>query len=321
MKTVFTGKEIDHVWVYRKAPHGRVGGRGNESFNGDRYLSYSTCIAERRTFKGVGDVYFVSRHTYSATTAGHISALLGAISGNGKVFRVQGVRLGSSEILPPAMDKKACKKWAKAEVFAMRELAAKSLATSRRARTQRAWHISTAGELVEESNKLAKLFGVRVKANPDLEGLADQIDEARRLDAIARKERQKQLEIQAKEALDKWLNGESNNFPSALCSGPTRLRVYVWGSHDTDSNDEAHPPIKFHKTVQTSLGINIDYREAELALHWLLSHRERGWRTNGEKFQIAGYDVSSVSEQGVVAGCHRVSWPEIERIAFQEHWL
>lgn len=314
MKTCFTSKEIDHIWVHRKAVNGRVSG-GNESFQDDRFFSYSTCIAERRTFKGLGDVYFVSRDSYSNTTAGHISGVRGAI-GQQRIVYVSGVSRGSDRILP--YDKLQLKKWARNEIDAMYELAGEAAATAKRARTRGAWHTERAKELLEDAKFLASLFKVKFRACDDVEKLAQVIEERHKKEAAERKRLRLAAEKARAEQLSKWLAGENVPYPSNTYDLDrevfgTRLRVV---ERPDQNNDGA-----VIKIIETSLGIKIDYAEAHAALRWLLSHREKGWRTNGEKFKIAGWDVSSVSETGVVAGCHRVRWDEIERIAKQEGWL
>ena len=57
---------------------------------------------------------------------------------------------------------------------------------------------------------------------------------------------------------------------------------------------------------------------ADLERELVLRKEARGerWTPNGERFQIAGVSVSSVSPQGDVrAACHLVLWPAIERLA------
>ena len=43
------------------------------------------------------------------------------------------------------------------------------------------------------------------------------------------------------------------------------------------------------------------------------------WEDNAS-YPIAGYAVNRVTPEGVIAGCHRVSWAEIERIAGELKW-
>jgi hypothetical protein len=319
MKHCFSSKEIAHIWVHKKADYGKVSG-GNEHFEGDRYYSYHTCIAERRTFKGVGDIHFVSRDCYSNQTAKDLGALRRALVGC-DVIGTCGVPRGYSQILPsPDATAQTKKKWVREEIERQLKRAAKESLSASRARTRKAWHLEASMAHVKTAERLAELFKVKVKIPKDLTGLVEELKEAQAKEAAAEKLRREKYEESCKEQREKWLAGDPNVcYPSSYRFSDefgTRLRVVErkdWGDGGQTGTSE--------KVIQTSLGIKIDYREAQAALKWLLSHREKGWRTNGEQFKIAGYNVSSVSETGVVAGCHRVTWGEIERIAKSEGWL
>jgi hypothetical protein len=109
---------------------------------------------------------------------------------------------------------------------------------------------------------------------------------------------QEQEEKEARENLRKWLAGE--DVPTyRLPGGATYLRIL----QGPESN-----------VVQTSKGITIPMDEARTSLAFVFSHREHGWHRNGTTFQVVGYHVDSINLEGVVAGCHRITWRELERI-------
>ncbi len=298
MKHVFRGNEIAHAWVHRLAPYGRA---SNVSFTEDRYLSYATCIAERRTIDGK-DIYFLSRASYTNSTAKHQSRLRLALPNGTRRFVVTGVSPGSDHLLPTT----GLKKWATDEVRTMLALAGAAKLKAARARVSASFHLSEAIGWQRDAQELKKLFKLRVTVPDNLDDLEQQAAEAHKKDAKRRKAAAKALAKMNAERLKRWLAGDTD--VSCPRSGDTRLRV----------REEVRTA--GHRVIETSKGVYIPYDEARLALSWLLKHRN-GWRRNGETFKIAGYNVDSVSESGVVAGCHHVRWGEIERIAKAEGWM
>ena len=74
------------------------------------------------------------------------------------------------------------------------------------------------------------------------------------------------------------------------------------------------------REMETSMGARVPISEAERAYRFAVIQRARGWRRNGEQFTVGSYNLDAVNEDGVIAGCHRVAWPEIERFAQQQGW-
>jgi len=72
--------------------------------------------------------------------------------------------------------------------------------------------------------------------------------------------------------------------------------------------------------VETTKGIRITELEAKLAFRFIAKHRAMGWKRNGEQFPIANYQLDSINEFGIVAGCHRITWDEINRFAMLMEW-
>lgn len=305
MKHVFRGAEIAHAWIHRLAPCGRVE-NGGVSFEGDHYLSYATCIAERRVLDGK-DIYFLSLGHYSVTTTEHQNRLSSAIPGGATVFRVTAVAQGCRRLL--SEDKP--KVWARNEAKAMLRRAGEAKLRASRARTYAHEHLAAAVTWVQSAQNLCKLFKVRMKITEDLDALERRVKAAdRKARALVKRQEAKRAAYEA-ERLAKWKAGDLNVYGSFRGSAYLRVR---------DCQAITPDGMAPRKIVETSKGVHIPYDEARLALSWLLKHRT-GWRSNGETFKIAGYNVDSVSEAGVVAGCHRVHWDEIERIAKAEGWM
>lgn len=110
----------------------------------------------------------------------------------------------------------------------------------------------------------------------------------------------KRLERENEEQIKKWIAGLSDHFPCSV------YRVYLRRSTDA---------------VQTSRGVTIPLSDAERAFRFAIARRENGWHRNGETFPVGDYQLDAINETGIVAGCHRVSWDEIERLAKQEGWI
>ena len=125
---------------------------------------------------------------------------------------------------------------------------------------------------------------------------------------IKRKEdrdRRKAAKAQA-ERLGLWVKGEIDY--SNFYNSPCKLRVAL------ESGDENLP------VIQTSHGAHIPYKDGERCFRFAIARREKGWRRNGEQFEVGVYQLDAINEHGIVAGCHKIDWKEIERFAKQEGW-
>lgn len=308
VKHVFKRGETAHAWVHEKVDHGRSAS-SRMSFDGNRFYSYNTVIAARVNYAG-RRAYLLTTRRYSNTTNGHQAEVRHALPDTEIVLEVSGGNRGSS-LIPWHTDKPTLKEiraYAREEIAYSLNAAAHAFLKAKRARVERRrlWALEEANEWLTNARKIEGFFGLRGKLTTDLSGLVEKIAADQRALAKMAAERSRLAKIEAQETLDKWLAGEDVIYPYSLRKYGTRLRA-----RDTFLG----------RFVETSLGIQIPYDEARVAFTWLMSHRAKGWRMNGEHFKIADYDVSSVSETGVVAGCHRVTWDEIERVAKLEGWL
>ena len=73
--------------------------------------------------------------------------------------------------------------------------------------------------------------------------------------------------------------------------------------------------------METSKGATVPLADAERTFRFVSLVRAKGWHRNGETHAIGHYELDAVNPQGVVAGCHRVSWAEVERFAQSQGWL
>lgn len=261
--------------------HSRASG-SHFYFEGDTIYSYGSHFPIARHYRGA--VLFTT-HGYSATTARHISITRQACS-HLEVFNVD----------DPTRD--PCK--ADLKDYSD-DIKAKAL-TAGRARNPAA-ALEVLERVVSEANRFAEKFGFKTRfAMPDESELAKLRERAR---LAANRERQvreareaKQL-ADAQEAIANWLVGANVSIP--YCVSKVYLRV---------DNGE----------LQTSKGARVPLSEAERAFRFATAMRSKGWHRNGEQFQVGTYQLDAVNEQGVIAGCHRISWDEIERFAAAQGW-
>lgn len=115
-------------------------------------------------------------------------------------------------------------------------------------------------------------------------------------DAAEAEAHRKRLEAEQAENRERWLKGEDVRL--AYYGGAAQIRV---------KNGE----------VQTTQGARVPVEEAAEAVRFIdLVMEKRGgeWRPNGERHSIGGFDISSITKDGVVVGCHRFTHEEIERV-------
>ena len=118
---------------------------------------------------------------------------------------------------------------------------------------------------------------------------------------------QKALDIEA------WKRGE--DMKSYLYDVPVMLRVVA------GSNDHSGASAVINKfAIETSHGVRIPYEDGKRCFQFYIKIREKGWHRNGESFKVGNYQLDACNENGIVAGCHRISHEEVMRFATQEGW-
>lgn len=298
MKTVFKSSELAHVWANESAPSGRC--PSSMSFQGDAFYSYSTVIARRIRHKGKV-AYLLDNATFSSTTSQHQGAVRHAIRDAEKVFGVYAHRYNQS------LD------WSPAEIRDHYIGNYKTIKgkTSRYA-FKRADYLLDAYSNLEKAIEVCEFFGLATSKLYILRtSLAASLHEAKALvesrneiKRLAREKRdQKKREERARtyaEQLPLWLAGEANYLPYG--DFPVQLRA-------KDGN------------LETTRGAIVPLSDAERTFRFAVAVRARGWHSNGDKHQVGMYSLDAVNEQGVVAGCHRIAWDEIERFAKLQGWM
>ena len=303
MKTFYKSSELPHLWAHGLATQARC--PSAESIEGDAYMSYNTVIGRRYEHKGAR-CFLVNDTSYSATTSKHQSAMRLAIPSDALEFHIGNLTMGER------MDFGTHKQTgARVFEYAM-EQAAESALKAEKARKQdsKDFHAGRQSEWLESARKASEFFGLRRKVDESTIGRlkASKVRAElaqKKADALREKVRI------AKDADDirDWLMGKSVYLSHAL---PCYLR--------TERPVDADPARSCVLEIITSKGARISYDAGKRTFEFAMKARAKGWHQNGSTFAIDSYHLSAVNEQGIIAGCHRISWSEIERFAKQEGW-
>jgi hypothetical protein len=298
MKTVFDSKELPHIYVHESAPMGRCS--ASMSFDGDSFYSYAAKIGKRIRRKGAV-AYLLNRHSYSNTTSKHQGRLASAIPAGETVFRTYSTKL--DDLTGAELFKESLK------------LAAECAIKAQKARTSQAFCLSEQARWLEQAAAVKAFYGLKA-ALPDISAVVEQLKRAKATEAKREAARQAQIERDAAEAVQRWLNGESDSCPYAIS------RVYLRAiSLDVDGGRVRVGDAKTWTTqLETSKGVRVPLSDAERAFRFAIARREKGWHRNGETFSVGTYQLDAVNAQGIVAGCHRIEWPEVERFAKLQGW-
>jgi hypothetical protein len=356
MKTVFKSDEIAHIWAHSGAPHGRS--PGNLSFDGDAIKSYSTVIGRR--IRAAGKVaYVLDRASFSNSTSKSQGRVWQAIPGDAQSFHVHCGRRGQFLDFTPvtlrdhflheakereaatpsryarirvqqyanitasyrtarevciffklgtaALDKKLAARLAGESQAAetlkaalIRRQAAKAKRDVKELKERTARNIQQAEDFLANRKRPAKVVELLEKA---LATLPDDL-RGRLLAAVEKHNAPYLAEIARKEAekIAEWRAGKNVYLSGEV---PTMLRA--------EGDSEAAEMV-------TSRGARVPLADAERTYRFACLMRARGWHKNGETHAIGSYQLDSVNEQGVIAGCHRVTWAEIEHFAKAQGW-
>ena len=300
-KHVFDTGEIPHLWAHRTQEEAR-NRQGNLYFTSDTIYSYGSHfpIARHVTNDAGERAVLFTTATYSVTTSSHCSAVRSAIPSGIPVFHVPNVchgRYSGSEL---TADDHA------GNLADYAERIEKYVITSARARSSYAkeWNNDHAVRLRDEAFAYCAFFGLPV---PNISEVRELDSEA--LTAIRKREAKRTAEkaeqtkreraeavIRQQELITKWRAGQ---YSGCLYDVPAMLRI--------DGNE-----------VVTSRGARFPVSHAKRALAFVRKVHESGqaYVRNGRTIHLGPYALDRIEANGTVkAGCHVVSWEEIERIA------
>lgn len=328
-KLVFSdAAEVAHLWAHQRQEEAK-NARHNFYFYGRTIYSYGSHYPIARLFDkpddelGTKHLVLFNDCSSSNTTERHKSLVRQAIPFTYTICRVPNPNIREKDFRDHALNVNAM-------LTHLQELADKQL----RARTadytneQRTTALSIISYCdwfrvrtkVLESKEIRK-DRKRILRQLLKDGLLGQFFKDLKEQAEVNRKRTLEANKKAKEkeykTLEEWKQGKlSLGAVAHLRTGQAYLRVIVKGTIDDLPFQE--------KVIQTSQGMELSYRDCETAFVFIQKIKERGidWRSNGQRLKIDSWNVDSISSQGnVVAGCHRVFWSEIERIAKQEKWI
>jgi hypothetical protein len=258
-------------------------------------------------------VLFTDR-TSSSSTSGHMSTVRSAIPERTTVFHV----LNPSKQRYPGLSRYGGGYFDDAEPdaqthaenianYVSRLTTAIDKAGRARSSHAKSWQTRGAKSLRQEVIAYAEFFKLKLPKLPEVPNIS--AVQLRKMD-----ERQKWLEetraerVAKKYARDfeRWRNGESVTLPRSRrwrykSSIPTMLRLTADGQE-----------------VETSLGARVPVLHAKRALKFVRQVVASGqaYERNGHTFHVGHYAVDRIEPNGeLVAGCHRIPFAEIERIA------
>jgi hypothetical protein len=301
MKTVFKSSELPHLWAHGKITNGTC--PSAMSVSGSVLKSYATAIAERVGNDTTGkDVYYLlNGRSFSVTTSSHQSDARRAIPHGALVFTLEADR-GSYKLSGDSRkatgDAVFC--------YAVRR-SAEMQAKAPRATANKEYYEAEALAWLNKAAEASDFFGLRRKVDGETVARLVKAEKAARAKLEKRrKEEQARRDAAAREQVEDWLTGVSNFYPYNI-GGGDRLRVV-----GEIGRKECH--------IETSKGIRLEARIAEVSWRFIIRHRSQGWHRNGETFAIGDWQLDAVNADGIVAGCHRVSWTEIDRVAKLAGW-
>lgn len=286
MKTVFTSHEIAHIWAHKSAPYGKS--PGAVSFDGPVIRSYSTAIARHIEHKGKAAIIY-NGTSYSVSTSKHQGRIASAIPDGLPIFCVDGqpmhadLRFSGDELFAHYVEK-----------------AAQHLKDAQQPRirphTVEA-HKGRAAHALEQAKAVAAFFGLRRKVDEKaIERLAAAKARAEKRAAAEQAKREAIERAEQESSYELWKQGEETGAFGCFPSFPVAFRV---------EGEE----------LVSSLGARVPLRAAQVAYRFAMSKRGQEWRENGETCEVGHYRLNAINAQGIVAGCHRISWAEIERLA------
>ena len=300
-KHVFDTGQIPHLWAHRTQEEAR-NRQGNLYFTGDTIYSYGSHfpIARHVTNDAGERAVLFTTATFSVTTSGHCSAVRSAIPSGIPAFHVPNVchgRYSGSELTADEHT---------GNLADYTERIEKHVITSARARSSYAkeWNHEHAVHLRDEAFAYCAFFDLPVPNIPEVPELdSDALRAIRKREAKQAAEKAEQTKRERAEALVRqqeliaqWRAGQ---YSGCFYDIPPMLRIV---------GDE----------VQTSRGARFPITHAKRGLAFVRKVRESGqaYVRNGHTIHLGPYAIDRIEPDGTVkAGCHVVSWEEIERIA------
>lgn len=289
-------RQVAHLW----ANQSRQEAKGSHFyFEGDTIYSYGAHFPIARHY--LGAVLFTSR-SYSNTTAKHKGHVRQACN-----------HLESFTVENPALNPSG------KDVRNYAESIKTLSAALARARDPQ-WKLESLQREINEANRFCEKFGFQTRFSMPDETTLAALREKSRLESIRKAKataaRNAKIEAENAEAIAKWIAGESASLPYSVQKVFLRVRQFSINGESSDGSATT-----WTTQLETSKGARVPIAEAEKTFRFIMLKRESGWHRNGETFRIGDFHLDAVNEFGIVAGCHRIAWDEIERFAKTQNWI
>lgn len=321
-------REVAHLWMAHSGnPEVQDNARNRQSnfyYKGLTIYSYGSHFPIARVVRngpGKRAVLFTTQG-WSKTTAGHISTVRNALDSALPVFYVTNPYAAGAEVVQD---------YAEQIENVVQALRPRAIRRTKLKALDRITH------LVGQANAYAEWWGIpdRLTVPESLEQVIGDIAKAK-----AEAERQAEAERRKREAkqkrentiyrrdhakyLDVWR--ETGKFRCVPVKKPRypgddfeHLQLHRWDDlGDLLRIDHAAGE------VETSRGARVPLDHAEKAYRFVAAVRAKGkpWESNGHTVHVGHYRIDRIEATGEIkAGCHRIHWPEIERLAKDAGWL
>lgn len=307
-KHVFKSDEIPHLWVHKTQDSAR-NQQGNFYFDGDTIYSYGShyplakhVTAERKSAILINTS--TRNHGGSVTTTQHRYAVRRAIPEGVTVFDVD-------SLCEYTVDHKA-------NLESYLTESKDALGKAERSRKHGGYDLARAFEMRDTARKYAQFFKVtsprfsHLPTGKKLEALKAKLAErkarAKILDAakdarteVRRRERERIAALELVEKIALWRQGNPNVSSWEIGRAPAMLRIK--GAE-----------------VETSKGVTVPIDHAARALKFVRACIAAGreYIRNGHTEHVGNYAIDRIEADGTLhAGCHVISYEEIQRIAPQ----
>lgn len=289
MKTVFSNREIAHVFASNTQEHGRTS-NGSMFFNSTTIYSYGYHfpIAKRVIKEGREYMLFTTR-SYSNTTAKHIIYVRRAINHIKTVYCLN----------PEGTTESNFAHW-----FGVIQGQNQYLKKARKPEK----YLSVIDRAIAQAKEFAEFMGVELPAEisevseASLQGLTSEkiteIEVAKQARIVAEREAQQAEALKRhKEEVAKWRAFKSDTMYSR------------YGAVDY---------LRFNaekQRIQTSQGIEIPLAIAKDLFTYIMETVAKGGCTECNKTVLDRYQVRSISDRDVKIGCHTILISEIKKVA------
>lgn len=279
--TTYTNLQCAHVWAQQNTERGRSS-HGSLYFEGRTIYSYGLHYPLAKIMPN-GVVLMNSAQSTTTTETRH-KPIIRKTAGNRVIYKVPNVAISMHDEQEHLENHNH-----------LIEVVKHYISKAKTARTKRRFYLTQAVIALREADSYAEDFGiastgnVQLPDNVDLEALLAQAEEAKR-------RIEEETRTRHAEKIEQWKRGERDILPKL---DTIYLRV---------KGDE----------LQTSWGARVPLDHAVKAFKIIARCRKNGtaWERNGHSIHVGHFQIDRISPNGdIEAGCHRILWGEIERIA------